>query len=206
MTSTPVIGIDADSCALAWSLWRNGKIESAGTIRRADAKGKIYPAYDSALATFMERAQAIRATVYAEGIFLAETKGRATPRNVQAFLKLAHVQAELLQAARVHRVRIECVSPNTWHAAILSFTTDRPRLKTAARDLAEMHLPNREISQHEADALCICLYGVSQHTNHFTPGAIRIAPPCSAPPPQNKRYCTSGKIPGRSGIDQEAAH
>lgn len=158
-----VIGIDADVHRIAYAAVRGGKVVEVDTIERANARGRIWPDYDQALAEFMRRAASARAMVYLEGIYLgsetAGPKGQRNPkRNVDAFRRLAETQGEIKRAARVAGVRVEVVAPSTWQSAVLGITRGRETIKAKAAEIAAAHWPGK-MSQHECDAVCLGLFG-----------------------------------------------
>jgi len=154
-----VIGIDADSKRLAYCALDSGAIRAVGTIERANQAGRIEGRYDSALTAFMRRASEMGAVVYLEGIFLPERQGQSTPRNVLAFERLAEVHGEIKRAARLCAVPVEDVNPSVWHSAILGFSRGREELKAAAMAKARTLTGRDDLTEHEADAVCIALHG-----------------------------------------------
>lgn len=148
------IGIDPDSRRIAYAAFDSNIFAAVATIERANATGRILEGYDAALTSFMRRAQDRGAVLYVEDIFLA----RRDASNVLAYKRLAEVRGELLRAARMHAVPVVDVSASAWHSAVLGFTRDRAALKTASMEKARAVVGGKDLTEHEADAVCIALY------------------------------------------------
>jgi hypothetical protein len=156
-----IIGIDADVHRVAWAAVRNGCVSAVATIERANSRGRVSEDYDHRLTVLMRKAQDLGAVVYLEDIWLAEDRETSPERNVQAFKALAQVQGEIKREARRCSVPVVDVSPNSWHSEVLGFTRGRERLKEAAMSLASA-LWATSLTEHEADAVCVGLYGERQ--------------------------------------------
>ena len=157
-----IIGIDADVRRVAYGVIHAGRrFESmAATIQRTNNRGSFDPEYDQQLTALLRRACEWGAVVWIEHIYLPENLTKKTvPRNVQTFQRLAEVQGEIARAARLYCVPIQRVGPTVWHSAVLGFTCDREELKDAAMAKAR-EIVDRELTEHEADALCVALYGL----------------------------------------------
>ncbi len=153
----PILGIDPDTRRIAFAFVnRAGRVRAVRTVERADSRGRVRADYDAALAGLFERAAQHGATVYAEGIFLRDRRRG----SVVGFRSLAEVQGEMKAAARRAGVRLETVAVSTWRAPVLGFTRDRARLKAAAMKRACQHWAGA-LTEHEADAVCIALYGAT---------------------------------------------
>lgn len=153
-----VIGIDADVHRIAWAAVRDGALLAVETVERANSRGRVDERYDQRLTALMRRAADVGAVVYLEGIYLAEDRELSQARNVQAFRALAEVQGEIKHEARRCSVPILVVAATQWHSNVLGFVRGREALKEAARTVAQS-LAARELSEHEADAVCVDLYG-----------------------------------------------
>lgn len=97
------------------------------------------------------------AAVYREGIYLSDDSNPA--RNVETHRLLANVQGEITAAARVCSVPVVIVGPQAWHSVVLGITRGRDALKATAGERAK-EMGIGRCTQHEADALCVALYGV----------------------------------------------
>lgn len=167
-----VIGIDADVHRVAYAVVDGDEVRAVETIERVvNRVGHVSERYDARLTALMRRASELGAMVYLEGIWLAENggRGKAAPRNVQVYQKLAEVQGEIKRAARLCAVPVEIVSPTTWHWAVLGMRAGREALKRAAQKKAFAatskllsQFADRELSEHEADAVCITLYAAGR--------------------------------------------
>lgn len=156
--SAVVIGIDADVHRVAYAAVCGERVLGAGTIERANSKGRIDERYDQGLTALMRRAQEIGAVVWLEGIYLAEDGSTSQARNVQGFRALAEVHGEIRREARRHGVPVEEAAPSAWHSAVLGFVRGRDALKLAAQSAAGRAWAG-ELTEHEADAVCVALYG-----------------------------------------------
>ena len=150
-----LVGVDPDTKRIAFAAIEHGRVLRVGTLDRADSRGRILPGYDAALTAFMRRAQETGAVVYVEDIYLA---GR-NAGSVAGFKSLAQVQGEILRVARQHSVPVVLVAASTWHSSMLGFTKGRESLKAAAQTKARELTGRDDLSEHEADAVCIALYG-----------------------------------------------
>ena len=160
-----VLGIDADFHRVAFAVLNGTGVKATGTIERANRAGRIDGRYDSRLTAMCRRASEVGAVIYLEGIFLSEPKGGAgnhlpNRRNVLGFARLAEVQGEIKRSARLSAVPVEVVSPSAWHRAVLGFTKPREKLKAAALNEAGELTGRVDLSEHEADAVCLGLYGI----------------------------------------------
>lgn len=159
-----VIGIDPDWYRLAYAVLLDRHVRAVVTIPRL-AKVEIHPQYDARLAALMRYAVGRNARVYLEAIYLAErveaeegqAPGRST-RNVQTFQRLAEVQGEILAAARRSNVTVCRVMPRAWQCAVLGKVRGREAIKEASVETAQARW-GRPLSSHEADAVCIALFG-----------------------------------------------
>ncbi len=145
-----IIGIDPDCRQLAYAALDGDHDPVVGTVQRSNRVGRILDGYDAALTAFVRRAQERGAVLHIEGIFCQNPKTHAA---------LAEVAGELKRAARMHSVPVEVVSATAWHAAILGVTRGRDRLKAAAAAHAHDLTGRDDLTEHEADAVCIAEYG-----------------------------------------------
>ncbi len=151
-----IIGIDADVYRIAIAVVNKRKVVHVETINRAKAPSVIWPQYDARLAAFMTQARTANACVFLEGIYLDERK---PTRNVRSFQVLAEVHGEVKRAARVAGVCVEVVAPPTWQSRVLGMTKGRESIKAASMRLAKSESGRQDLSQHEADAICIAIFG-----------------------------------------------
>ena len=154
-----VIGIDADVQRIAWSAWQSDRLCGVRTILRTNTKRRLDEVYHQKLTELMRFASEQGARLFLEGIYLAEYRGQTTKRNVDGYRRLAEVQGEIKHEARRLRVPLESVQPSEWQSAVLGFTRDREKLKAASLDMASSYIPDIT-SDHEADAICIGLFGL----------------------------------------------
>lgn len=159
--SEVVLGIDADTRRVAWAwCYSDGEMSPARTIMRSNSRGAMTADYDQKLNDSFEILWRAGGCIYLEGIYLPAPDGpRAERRNVRAFAALAEVHGEIKWVARGFGLRVEVVTPNKWHSAILGFTTGRAELKAAAMEKARDLTGLDDLTEHEADAVCIALYG-----------------------------------------------
>ncbi len=153
-----VIGIDADRARLAVVSHENGTY-TWQTIERFDRNGRATKAYARALADLMGKASG-RAVVYLEDTILVRRKNKPWNYDEPWFRVLSNVQGEILYEAMKHDVDVKLVAPTLWHRRILGIEKDRAKLKAAARDQARKDLGCCDLTEHESDAACICLYGL----------------------------------------------
>jgi len=154
---TRVIGVDADWRRVAYAVVQNGELSRVATIERANARGRIDERYGQRLTSLMRFAQAAGAVVWLEGRYLVEAG--AAKRNVQTFDRLCRVAGEIEHEARRNGVPVEEAPVSAWHADVLGFTRGREELKQAARTKALQVGALPDVSEHEADAVCVALYG-----------------------------------------------
>ena len=155
-----VFGIDADTKRLAVSRFLgDGSLAEVKTIQR-EVKGAIVSDYDVQLADVTWECADAHGVIYLEGTFLSHFRGAS---NVAGFARLCEVRGEIRAAARGDGVRVEIVTPQEWRRDILGFTKDKKLLAAAAKEKAEA-LAGRNLTEHEADAVCIGLYGVWHET------------------------------------------
>ncbi len=76
-----------------------------------------------------------------------------------AHAALAEVAGELKRAARMHAVPVEAVSATAWHSTVLGITKGREALKAASAARARDLTGRDDLTEHEADAVCIAEYG-----------------------------------------------
>lgn len=146
--------MDPDVHRLAYGTLVDGAFRGVRTILRANSAGRMVETYDGALVALMRRAADVGAVLYLENIFLAANDRQ----NVEAFAHMSEVQGEVLGEARRQGVRVERVWASTWHSRVLGFTRDRVKLKAAAQTIA-VGLAGYPLTEHEADALCLAVYG-----------------------------------------------
>lgn len=162
-----VIGIDADRQRLAVVKIVDGQ-KSWLTIERTDSRGNVKGAYTAALSGLMASAASAGAVVYLEGIYLARVGSRV--RNVETFRVLANVQGEIRYEALRHRVELRLVAPVQWQRKVLGIAKDREKIKAASREEARKLVGSFELSEHESDAACLCLYGLWALANEARTG------------------------------------
>lgn len=155
MSDLVVVGIDADARRVAYATVRDGNVSAVSTIVRSNQMARIEADYDQRLTAFFRRASEMGSVVYLEGIWLAD-KSEA---NVQAFRSLAMVQGELAAAARRVGVVVNVVQPGEWRAVVMPKVRGRAECKKAAGDIAGRAVGREDLSEHEADAVCIALAG-----------------------------------------------
>ena len=153
----PVFGVDPDVHRMAIADAIHGQVQRVQTITRSNTRGRIDPAYDSTLTAFMRHVQEVGGVIYLEGIFLA---GRGNG-SVKGFASMSELQGELKRAARMNSVPLIVVPPSTWHASILKITRGRDELQAASNARAAA-LMGRDVTDHEADACMIALYGMAE--------------------------------------------
>lgn len=163
------IGIDPDSDRIAWASMEEGRDPRVGTIerRRGAGKAKRYPdGYTADLCALMRGCQQGGGVIYLEDIYLPkqaednDEKQKST-RNVQGFKVLARVQGEILHEARRHGLRVEVVAANTWRKGLLGVVKPRTACKKAAELKVWELLGRSDLSEHEAEAVCIAAYAQS---------------------------------------------
>lgn len=163
-----VVGIDADARRLAYATIDGGGLRAVATIARANQAGRIDARYDTALLCLMRNAADSGAVVYLEDVYLPTTGH--TGRNVQGFKTLAVVQGEIRAVARRCGVPVELTSASAWHSTVLGFTKPRAELKAASMAKART-LAGQDLSEHEADAIGLALYGIEHERG-------RVPMPC----------------------------
>lgn len=166
-----IIGIDADVHRVAWAAVRDGVLLAVETVQRANSRGRVDERYDQRLTALMRRTADIGGVVYLEGVYLATDRELSPERNVQAFRALAEVQGEIKREARRCSVPVFVVTATQWHSRILGFVRGREALKAAAMALAQP-IVTRELSEHEADAVCVALYGERMRDAGGLAGAV----------------------------------
>lgn len=155
-----VVGIDADVHRIAWACVCGGSVKEVGQFPRANSKGRIDRGYVTGLMGLMKAAQLSGAQVWLEGIFLPE-KGTSTRRNVEGFRRMAGVQGEIYLAGLQHGVPVDLVQPATWMRDLLGLKKGQGNPKAWSMDWAQRFW-GRAMSSHEADAVCIALWGWAQ--------------------------------------------
>ena len=156
-----VIGIDADARRLAYAVMRGGAFHVAKHIERSSASNVRCGDYHRRLIEFMQAARKHNAVIYLEDIYLQFTPkkpGYTQHFSVTGFQALAEVQGEIKLEANSCQVPIVLVKAVTWYSEILGITRDRDKLKPASMKVAQ-RIARRDLSQHEADAVCLALYG-----------------------------------------------
>jgi len=159
-----VIGIDADTRRLAIAAIGNGRVVRVGTIERGNQRGAVHPEYDAQLTRTMRWAQEVGAIVYLEDTYLPATGNDA--RNVRVLKSLNRVAGEIERAARMHSVPLRLVSASAWRAGVLGTYGAREKHKAAAMARA-MQYVNRDLTEHEADAICIAQYGAMEEEHEI---------------------------------------
>lgn len=154
-----VIGIDPDVHRLAYAVLGNGHVPVVRTIPRENPKGDMEPQYDKRLSGLFRAAAEHNAVVWLEDIYLAH--GKAC--NPKAYRRMAEVHGEIQRVARLAGVPVHTVLASTWQPRILTdgHRAERKVLKRLARQHAQDYV-GRPLTEHEADAVCIALYG-QQH-------------------------------------------
>ena len=155
-----IVGMDADTKRLAVAAVERGKVISVWTIKRRNTTGRTEADYGHQLTAFIRRCQDRGAALCLEGIYLPPDQSTA---NVKGFAKLAEVHGEVKHVAAAHGVPVVVVSPNAWHKTELGFTTPRAKLKEAALAKAQRITRRDDLTEHEADAVCIALHGETTH-------------------------------------------
>lgn len=150
-----VIGIDADRQRLA-VVRHLGDSPTWYTIDRFDSRRNIHGSYSRSLVHLMEKARGT-AVVFLEDVYLPR-KGNPL-RDLDTYRVLANVQGEIMYEAARHGVEVRRVAPVTWQKHVLGFCRDREKLKAASAVEARRLLGPWNLSEHESDAACICLYG-----------------------------------------------
>lgn len=150
---TGVIGIDADRRRLA-VVRHFGERKDWFTLERSDGS-RVSPAYFEGLSRLMAQASG-RAVVFLESIYYRRQSG---PRDLDTFQVLAEVQGEIIYEAGRHGVELRRVPPVEWQKRILGVCRVRESIKRASQDEARRMLGSCALTEHEADAACICLYG-----------------------------------------------
>ena len=163
-----ILGMDPDVRRLAYATLVDGVFRGVRTIGRSNAAGVMDAGYDAALEALMRRSSDVGAVLFLENIFLAAND----KKNVEAFAHMSEVQGEILGEARRQGVRVERVWASTWHSNVLGFTRDRVKLKAAAKKLAQ-GVAGQPLTEHEADALCLALWGWEFFTTKSTKGTKR---------------------------------
>lgn len=158
---TPVvIGIDAQTRVIA-AACANGGVVTTWSIERETSRGVRVESYAAKLVTLMRRAQELGAVVYLEDTYLETSRSeRRECRNVHTLKRLSEVQGEIKHEADRHRVPLETVSANEWRAAVLGRVVGREELKAMAKARAARDTGRADLTEHEADAVCVCQYGV----------------------------------------------
>jgi hypothetical protein len=162
-----VIGIDADARRLAYAVVQGGRLRAVCLITRSEPNGTIHGRYDQLLTALMMKARAEDGVIYLEDIYLDDRKGKGGPNkhfhgSTTGFKHLAEVQGEIKREARRFGVPVVSVKAVTWYSKVLGFTKDRAKLKAASMEKATATARSigvRGLSEHEADAVNIALYG-----------------------------------------------
>jgi Holliday junction resolvasome RuvABC endonuclease subunit len=154
-----VCGMDPDTQRLAGGLVSNGRVLEVYSIPRTDSRGRVLATYDEALDAFARRLGAYGHTLYLESVFVG--KNRLTG------LALGEIQGEVKSAARKYGASVVSVKPSVWQGAMLRCTQPRDALKRLSRLVAmdalrKSRLPAQDLTEHEADGLCIALWGDAQ--------------------------------------------
>ena len=160
-----VIGIDGDTRKLAWARAPIGNEPwQTGVLVRTNARGDVHPTYEPALAKLCCEWRAAQALVVAESPYLKTVGGRVSNGLLDVFAALCRLQGELESAARRHGLAYETVSPSIWQAAILGGPGSRTDCKRASMALAVGQLGRADLTEDEADAVCIALYAQEGQT------------------------------------------
>lgn len=156
-----VIGIDAQTRVVAYA-----RIDDSGivahSIERETSRGTPISNYAGLLKTLMRKAQDVGAVVYLEGVYLAGSRSeKAEERNVHTVKRLSEVQGEILYEARNHGVEVVVVTYSEW-CQVLGRSCGREALKAIAQARAKRDTGRDDLTEHEADAVCIGQYGRMQ--------------------------------------------
>lgn len=169
--STYVMGIDADTKRIAYAVLKDGLCIEVGTIMRRRYNGNFHEDYDKELdALFGDKLfKKNRVYIWLENVFKS--------RNVKVVAALGEVQGEVIAAARRNGQSIPVEQrpyQQAWRAPTIR-TSKKEEVPAAEMMLAQSSLKGKSgkefitLTEHEAAAVCIGVYGHMVQTGMVTP-------------------------------------
>jgi hypothetical protein len=150
----PIVGLDADCRQVAVGVFHEGRWWSTEYLR-TNQRNRFADCYATRIEALFQRCQVQGARVWVEDTYLATGK----QRNVVAFKSLNRVQGELVYLAHKYRVPCKLVLATEWQTGLFGFSAPRDALKSAAMAKAQSLTGRSDLTEHEADALCLAYWG-----------------------------------------------
>ena len=162
MRDQTFIGVDVDTKRIATALISPDEITTT-TIERSTNPNDVN-LYWERITHLTHLAASISATLLVEVPFPPGIRGGVPSSSWATYAALWRVVGELDLAAHLYGASVRHVEPGVWQRYLLRSWFPRRAAKQEAWDLACQYA--QPVNEHEADAICIALYGHALRMEH----------------------------------------